>query len=424
MFDVQSFIEHNQFLTGGALLGTAGIIWNYCRSLPNRIINFIRSRLTMSIMVNEKDVAYSWVNLYLNKNLKNKRHVHAKTSTSIKSNGEVETVIDLFPAKGNHFGWFHKHPMWIVKESPESTSDPEKMIANMMKGESYTISFLWFDLSLMPKFMNHCKELHMIKVVEEPKIIVRIGVYGNWRTLDKKDPRPIESIIMAENSHLDLIEDAKKFRSAKKRYSELGVPWHRGYLLSGPPGNGKSSLILAVASALSSDVNFLQLSTVRSDSDLAYLISDIHDNSILVIEDIDCAFVEREGTEKISLSGLLNALDGLCAKDGQIVFMTTNYPEKLDSALKRPGRVDYTLEVKNATLAQIETMALRFYPERGEIWAKIFSKQFKDREVSMAKVQEELMKEGSLLKNVEVSHKSLSLPNNRYGELSVTPVRG
>ena len=48
-----------------------------------------------------------------------------------------------------------------------------------------------------------------------------------------------------------------------------------------------------------------------------------------------------QGLNRLTLSGLLNAIDGVTSSEGRIVFMTTNYVDKLDPALIRPGRVDY-----------------------------------------------------------------------------------
>jgi len=87
----------------------------------------------------------------------------------------------------------------------------------------------------------------------------------------------------------------------------------------------------------------------------------------MVLEDIDSAFSGRDrSTEKgfqssITISGLLNALDGVVASEGRIIFMTTNHPEKLDAALIRPGRVDVKEYLGWATPYQIQQMFLRFY---------------------------------------------------------------
>jgi len=84
-------------------------------------------------------------------------------------------------------------------------------------------------------------------------------------------------------------------------------------------------------------------------------------NSIILIEDIDSVFVQRESMLKkkfgnsdekncqVTFSGLLNALDGVRAQEGGIIVMTTNHREKLDPALLRPGRCDLQVELYNAS---------------------------------------------------------------------------
>ncbi len=67
---------------------------------------------------------------------------------------------------------------------------------------------------------------------------------------------------------------------------------------------------------------------------------------------------EKKG---ISLSGLLNAIDGVASHEGRVLIMTTNTPESLDGALIRPGRVDLQVEFTNATTRQAEELFIRMY---------------------------------------------------------------
>ena len=87
------------------------------------------------------------------------------------------------------------------------------------------------------------------------------------------------------------------------------------------------------------------------DDDLNHALNTTPPNSIILLEDIDGIFVQREsvnyggddeeeGRRHISFSGLINALDGIRSQEGRILFMTTNHKEKLDAALLRPGRAD------------------------------------------------------------------------------------
>lgn len=85
---------------------------------------------------------------------------------------------------------------------------------------------------------------------------------------------------------------------------------------------------------------------------------------LIAIQDVDAAFVHRNqaGGYNLTFSGLLNALDGVASSEERIMFLTTNYRDRLDSALIRPGRVDMQVELSWASRSQIESMFLRFYP--------------------------------------------------------------
>lgn len=146
----------------------------------------------------------------------------------------------------------------------------------------------------------------------------------------------------------------------------------------GTPGCGKSSCIKALATYTKRHIHYLMLSDIKSDNELLKLLEDINfSDTILVIEDIDCASnvthqrgeeskeEEKESDEEkstLSLSGLLNALDGgVIDSHGQILVMTTNFPEKLDSALTREGRVDLRFEFTYCTNQQIKDLYVSFF---------------------------------------------------------------
>ncbi len=90
---------------------------------------------------------------------------------------------------------------------------------------------------------------------------------------------------------------------------------------------------------------YLNLSSGDVDDDkFNRLLLDAPPKSILLLEDIDAIFSQREKgvftSRKLTFSGFLNALDGVRSQEGQILFMTTNHIENLDPALLRPGRTD------------------------------------------------------------------------------------
>ena len=140
-----------------------------------------------------------------------------------------------------------------------------------------------------------------------------------------------------------------------------------------------------------------------SDDTLLDLLSSVKKNSIVLFEDIDAATRSREQIEEltkksngpeqdiphtgVTLSGLLNAIDGIGATEGYILVMTTNYAEKLDDALIRPGRIDYKIPFTWATSDQIQRMFVRFYPDKAEK-AVPFSELLAGHNISMARLQE------------------------------------
>lgn len=153
----------------------------------------------------------------------------------------------------------------------------------------------------------------------------------------------------------------------------------------GAPGSGKTSIIHSLAGELGLDVYIVSLSrSGLDDNALQELIADLPEKCIALMEDVDAAFHhsitrasekpekklitgEKESgpssgdTPKISLSGLLNALDGVGAQEGRLLFATTNRYETLDAALRRPGRMDVHVEFKLASRYQAAELFKRFY---------------------------------------------------------------
>jgi len=121
------------------------------------------------------------------------------------------------------------------------------------------------------------------------------------------------------------------------------------------------------------NICYLNLSGNHLDDDgLNRALNDAPNHSIILLEDVDSLFVQRESVnqereQRVSFSGLLNALDGVRSQEGRIIFMTTNHRERLDPALLRPGRADYHAFLDNASYDQMKRLFLRFNPEKEEL---------------------------------------------------------
>ena len=190
---------------------------------------------------------------------------------------------------------------------------------------------------------------------------------GKWISKPLKSRRKIETIILPRKTKNIIMKDLEFFVGNKEWYNNIGVPYTRGYLFYGKPGCGKTSLIKGISNYSQRHIHYLILNDIKNDVELYNLLSSIdYMSTVLVIEDIDCASLiirKREmpcndlnktnndlndnnnknngnNKQEITLSGLLNALDGINESEGRILIMTSNNPEILDDALIRPGRID------------------------------------------------------------------------------------
>ena len=117
-------------------------------------------------------------------------------------------------------------------------------------------------------------------------------------------------------------------------------------------------------------------------------------NNERIQEDIDVLFKERKENDghksSLSFSALLNCLDGLAFRDEMITIMTTNYECNLDTALKRPGRIDKSINFTFATKKQSQFMFQNFFPEKKEEF-KDFYKLINRFKYTTAVLQQYLM---------------------------------
>lgn len=137
------------------------------------------------------------------------------------------------------------------------------------------------------------------KVLKQDKKVVNlcsIGGYNGDNSINLDHPSTFETLAIDPEVKRELIDDLDRFLTRRKFYKRVGKVWKRGYLLYGPPGTGKSSLIAAMANYLKFDVYDLELTSLRSDSDLRRLLVSTANRSILVIEDIDCG-IELENRQ-------------------------------------------------------------------------------------------------------------------------------
>ena len=224
-----------------------------------------------------------------------------------------------------------------------------------------------------------------IKTKNRPLLKEYIRVYisnnANWDKLNIIPKRSLETIFI--NNKNNIIEDIINFMKNQAIYLEKGIKYKRNYLLYGPSGTGKTSFISAIASKYNHDIFMISLLSLN-DTHFMKLIAKLPERALLVLEDIDCVFNEREiyQNNQLSFSTILNTLDGFACKTKLITFMTTNYKNKLDKALTRPGRIDYILEFDYAVKDQLKEMFLSYFNDIN-LFNDLYSK-IKEKKMSTA----------------------------------------
>jgi ATPase family associated with various cellular activities (AAA) len=168
--------------------------------------------------------------------------------------------------------------------------------------------------------------------------------WGEFRRKAEIQPRKRESVVLKEGQMDRILGHLNTFLSNKEAYEHADLPFRTGILLYGDPGSGKSSTALAIANELRMNVYIINLSSLHSDETLGDCFSNVPPNSIIILEDIDIAHAvkDRDDDEQsgVTMSGMLNVLDGFQSPPGVITIMTTNRKDVLDPAIIRPGRVD------------------------------------------------------------------------------------
>ncbi|GFS32691.1 P-loop containing nucleoside triphosphate hydrolases superfamily protein [Actinidia rufa] len=237
-----------------------------------------------------------------------------------------------------------------------------------------------------------------------------------------RHPATFETMAMETEKKQEIVEDLLAFSQSKDFYARIGKAWKREYLLYGPPGTGKSTVIAAMANLLSYHVYDLELTAVKDNTELRKLLIETTSKSIIVIEDIDCSLdltgqrkktTERpaedkneqgekeaylkepkeERTSRVTLSGLLNFIDGLWSASGgeRIIVFTTNYVEKLDPALIRRGRMDKHIELSYCSFEGFKVLAKNYLRVEAHPLFELIERLMEEIKITPADVAETLM---------------------------------
>ncbi|CAG8314239.1 unnamed protein product [Penicillium salamii] len=303
-------------------------------------------------------------------------------------------ALQFTPAEGSHYFWYKNRPMMLTRSKEDGSS------RYVLNNERLYLSCLGRDPSILKSLLCEAQQAY-VERDGNLTVIYRGGRYSTggsyyWIRCMARVPRPLSTVILDQSQKDDFVDDIKEYLHPRTRrwYSNRGIPYRRGYLLHGPPGTGKTSLCFAAAGLLGLKLYLLDLNSSSLDEEsLSSLFADLPRRCIVLLEDVDSAGIAKtrganqtpnvpavdtdeedakagadakvvtEEPKKggVTLSGLLNVIDGVAATEGRILVMTTNHADKLDPALLRPGRVDMTVTFGFTSEADIKEMFTSIY---------------------------------------------------------------
>ena len=347
----------------------------------------LRRRMLVNVEISRRDPSYPWVLAWLSEprppsgflasritrihNLsvatatKSVNPAGGGSSGDASADGPVQASFFLQPGYGRHIIQHRPGVFIAVNREKHST-------ANMATGEPHetvTLTALYAHRHVFEEVFSQAHAL-AAEAAEGKTPVYSVQGMG-WGSLgEPRTKRPLASVVLDEDVKEHIVADVRDFLQRQPWYVDRGIPYRRGYLLYGPPGSGKTSFIQALAGELDFGLAVVNLSEIgMTDDKLAMLLMKLPRRSILLLEDADAAFVNRRASRDsdgysgptVTFSGLLNALDGVAAGEERIAFLTTNHIDRLDPALIRPGRVDMTVRIGEATAYQAAQMWDRFY---------------------------------------------------------------
>jgi chaperone BCS1 len=364
----------NPILIGGIGTVVFGSVMYIIRDIPRRVYGVIKRMTTIEISLTSDSFLYHEILGVLS----------AARVTLFARNYSTDHEGDVVSGFGNSIAIFERRLVTFNRELIEK---------NMRLDEKIHITVFSRNVGILRSMIAKArlpKRDDMVKIYMAPS--------SYWHSPVKRRKRGLDTIFVNGGTKNIVIDKIKWFLANEQWYIKRGIPYKLVFLLHGEPGTGKSSLVYGIASHFDRGIG-----AISSISGIDDTLKTLPENTFALIEDIDMISISRDddddekpGTpvpphkpdrdaqtdrQLSALQVLINALDGIGTPHGLIIFITTNFRDRLDAALIRPGRVDCDLRITPLEKDATEEMFVAFYgsESRSLIRAYTTSSFFKPR---------------------------------------------
>lgn len=389
--------EHNQFFSGVAGVSLLGGALYWLRSLPTLAWNWIVWAFSIEIEISNDSVLFDPIERWV-ADRADSWHTRSFMVVAANSQGRAwrrqyvpddgdDDVMGWMLAPGRGTSWI-RHGGWIYRVHREITNESTTNSSHIR--QTLYIRTPGWTRARITTLLDDARA----SLMSTQSLAIHVWRTMSWMVLDRRAVRPLESLVMRPGLIEDVVADVEAFRSREAWYVERGLPYRRGYFFIGGPGCGKSSLAMALAGHFQLPLYVLNLGSLMSDDSLIDAVAEVPARAVLLIEDVDAtgAAAKRDPgqaadkQDKLTLSALLNCVDGAVAKDGRLLVMTSNHPELVDPALLRPGRVDKTIYFPPAGPDEAARLFARFFPAEPGLGRTV--RQGYQKIMSAAEIQE------------------------------------
>lgn len=407
MFDsLQAALASNHLVSGGMVLAGLGMVAMWLRELPVKAAAWAQHFFVTTLSIDSREEllypafveymdsreALRRINNFTVRAVRQQGSSYQSLHDELQQGGRPATL--LSPGEGFHIFFLDGRLMWMKREVQVGISIVERI----------SLSTFGRDKRPLESLVNAAMEQRIERELNRIAVYVPSPYNNEWTRARLGNNRKLDSVVLKAGQKESILADLHRFFASRERYETLGIPWRRGYLLYGPPGTGKTSLVTALASELALNVCVLSLASPNvTDEKIGNLLASVPRRSVILIEDVDAFFQQRAKADtgvRVSYSGFINALDGVAAHEGSVMFLTTNHPELIDEAAIRSGRVDFRLELGLCDRSQLERMFRKFFDDAPA--AARFADFVAPLRWSPAQVQERLLKAGSVVEADEL----------------------
>lgn len=280
-------------------------------------------------------------------------------------------ITDIFV----HNGKSYKMMIGLVSDSNTSiNTNTNKDDKKTIIGENDNIEIsAYCNIDILKeyvKYITHFIDKEYINTDNNTLLIYKIMKKGNkddkqisWKEYVIKTNKNLNNTIVPKEIRESFLQDIQNFINSEQYYIKKGLPYKRGYILYGPPGCGKTSIIKAIAKHYNIPIFIIDLNIVKDNASLTKIANEINSLCahrklhIVLFEDVDRTkiFSESRYYSSISEDCVLNIIDGIEENYGRLTFLTTNNISKITNmeGLLRPGRIDAQINISYCTIDQI-----------------------------------------------------------------------